>query len=201
MHVILDVDGCLLNWKAGFIDWMVKNSFFKSYNSWAEDSYSFTEYAQLPDGEPFPPGLEKPLMSLFNETHYIEKLSPIDGAIKTVRRFHEAGATIKVVTTFSDKYEAMRMREKNLIDVFGNVFQDIVCLPLRTSKFDFLSKQHPESYFVDDLPQHIGDSIKAGIDPHHVFMVAQPYNQKFDIIDFPLWNRGPWAMINRNILQ
>lgn len=199
MQVILDCDGVLLNWKTAFIDWMIENTFFRGFDSWPEESYDFHVFAQLPDGSAFPKALEKPLMNIFNETHHIKKLPPIPGAVKAVQKLHEAGAVIKVVTSFSDKYESMRMREKNLIDVFGHVFQDIVGLPLRESKLNYLSKQDINSVFVDDLPQHITSALEAGLHPHNIFMVAHPYNAGYEIPNFPVWNRCGWSSIIREL--
>lgn len=169
--LIVDVDGVLLDWRDTFVDWMIEQKFIDE-SKLDLDAYDF-DAAMTID-----PLMAKPLMALFNETYRVGMLPPVAGAVSAIQQFHRAGYQIKAVTAFSDNFYAKKIREQNLINVFGHVFQDIHALPLRSPKLDFLSKQQKDSLYVEDLPKHLHEGLAAGFKPWNCFMIPQVWNAK-----------------------
>ena len=114
---ILDVDGTLLNWRNHFETWALQHDLINE-----PDPYDFRF---SPKG-----GIDMvTIINIFNETFHISRLAPEDGAVKAVRKLHEAGFTLKICSSFSSKYDSMKMREENLENVFGKVFAEYNFVP------------------------------------------------------------------------
>lgn len=174
----LDVDGVLLNWRDTFVTWL------KKYEMISEDdatSYYFDDLIKIP-GHPeytLKNGTFRQVLSeIFNDSHYLEKLPPEPNAVKSVKKLHEAGYDLKVVSSYTDSYEAMKKRERNLINVFGNIFSDITSLPLGSSKISYLRKQDKNSIFIEDSPAHLLDALEVGFSAENLYLMPQPWNLK-----------------------
>lgn len=166
--LIVDCDGVLLNWRDAFNQWMVDLELVTSVDEWKADQYD------LPGS--IDPVISKKLMRIFNQTHYISKLAPIPGATKALKAAHAAGYSIRVVTAFSDQYESIRMREDNLINAFGPIFQEIISLPVKSPKIQYLQRQPKDSIYVEDIARHLQEAIDVGMNPSNLFMIPQPWN-------------------------
>lgn len=143
------------------------------------------------------PELAHTLSEVYNETYHLGKLPPVPHAIRSIQRLHQAGASLHVVSSYTDQYEAMKTRERNLEAVFGEVFQSFTALPLGSSKYDYISKHSKDSLFVEDSPKNLVDAIKAGLDPRNCYLVAQPYNLNSELDDVVF--RGNWVQITHRI--
>lgn len=178
--VILDTDGVLLGYRDSCNQWLYEKGFVESLQSWPAEEYYVDDYLTI-DGK-----YASSLFRSFNETHYISKLPPIKDAQWAIRKLRENGFILRVITSFSDHYESMKLREENLINVFGkDAFQSITSLPLGHSKTKYLEQYAAEdTYYIDDLPRHIGEAIDAGIPHDNVSLMYQPYNQHSQYINY-----------------
>lgn len=170
--LIVDVDGVLLNWWASFNQWIIDNNFATTNILLPNADYAFEGAIK----ENFRSQRDD-LIRVFNQTFHVSKLKPIPGAIKALKRFREEGWTIKAVTSFSGDFESQKLREKNLLDVYGPIFQEIYCVPLYESKEAFLYKQPFDSIYVEDLPGHLNTALVLGYDPQNLYLIPRAFNE------------------------
>jgi len=163
--IILDVDGVLLDWRTPFIMWLNKHNIL-------------TEQPNYKDLQPYNE-FNETFIKIFSETLYFQNLPPEPGAIEALNSFRSRGFTMKVLTSCTDNYRVMRSREQNLINVFGDVFEDFIFLPLQSSKktaLNKLIKLDEDSIFVEDTLNNILDAVRVGFKSSNVFLMAQLYN-------------------------
>jgi len=172
--IILDCDGVLLNWRETFKNWLIQHQFLSGSHLWNEDDYDIYPYLS----EPFnTPEFALKLSLLFNESYILGKLPPMPGAVDAIKKLHSSGFILKVVSSFTDVYESMKIRENNLLSVFGPVFQEFISLPLFGDKSDYLSKQDKNSYFVEDSLVNRNCAIKVGFNPARCYIIPHAYNR------------------------
>lgn len=200
--IIVDCDGVLLNWRDSFNHWAYAHGWLTSLEQWEPGSYNPPQILG---------GAERKMMEVFNETHFISKLPPITGAVEALQKFHRNGHPIRVVTAFSDQYSSMKMREDNLINTFGHIFDDIVCLPIGSSKSKYLEKQPKDCFYVEDTFRHLYEAVAVGITPKNLNLISQPWNAA-ETADYlrdatsgfdkyaERFTIGNWPKIRRNIL-
>ena len=194
--IILDCDGVLLNWRDSFNRWCIENGFFKNDNSWPDWDYRYqpyiqSEYASIP-------GFDLTLGKLFAESYHISKLPPITGAVEAVRKMYYSGHSLKIITSFSDNYMSKKMRERNLVNVFGNVFEEMVALPFRASKLERLAAFNKQDHcvYVEDFEKHLDEAVEAGIPAVNCLLISNTFNLKHK----PQYRRGGWDSTAKYIL-
>lgn len=170
---ILDVDDTLLSWREPF-------------ESWAESHGLICWDSSTPNSIKMKSGTvpTDTAIRMFNQTYHMENLPPMAGAQKAVRRLVEEGYTLKICTAFSDNYAAQKMRERNLIKHFGDVFSEMKFVPLNgirgtVDKAQFFRDQRPDQNHVilfEDNPWMIDAAIEAGILAHDCVMIPRPFN-------------------------
>lgn len=199
--LIVDCDGTILNWRDTYVEWL------RSFGMLNEDDatqYYFKDHIHLPgdpDNKPRNPAFADVLSEIFNQTFLMTKLPPIEGAVDALNKFHKEGYAIKAVSSFTNQYEAMKLREKNLINVFGDIFQDFTALPLHSSKFDYLSKQDKNAIFVEDSPIQLTAAMDAGFSRGACFLIPADWNfQPNKDLRIPFLRIG-WKRIVDNVLQ
>jgi len=101
---IFDVDDTLLDYSNSLYDWIRGNSLIKFWK------FDKIDYGEMSD--------------IFNETFHMRNLKPLKNAVKSVKSFHDNGFDLKIVSSFSNKYQAYQMRVENLENIFGEVFSD-----------------------------------------------------------------------------
>lgn len=110
-----------------------------------------------------------------NDPDYFGQLDPLPGAVEFVEMARRQGFTLKVLTSSSLSPVSRYARWENLNSCFGpGAISDVVFVDLGASKLDEL-KRHARSMWVDDLPRHVHDGIRAG---HHGILVAAAHNRK-----------------------
>lgn len=176
--LIVDVDGVCLMWRDTYIQWLTKYNLFSEED---KENYDFTESLRIPGDDDYRFKNNKftnVLSEIFNDTFLLKKLPPIVGAVDALQRFYREGYIIKAVSSYTDQYESMKSREENLINVFGPIFQEIVSLPLHSSKKEWLNTQNKESFFIEDSIKNIDDAISVGFNPAKCYCIPHEYNHK-----------------------
>lgn len=170
---IVDVDGTLLNWRHHFETWALKWDLIQIPNPDKSTFISKHDYNI------------KNLINIFNETIHISRLPPEQNAIKGINRIHQEGFAIKICSSFSSNYESMKMREKNLTNVFGNIFAEYKFIPFIDftdvdGKLEYIKQNLPlynDVILIEDNPHIIRGCLEQSIlAPESIFMMEQSFN-------------------------
>ncbi len=109
---------------------------------------------------------------------HFTKIKPTPYAIEGVKALKKLGHKLFVVTSISDNPLARHARIKNLHDVFGDVFEDITCLPLGHANKGIYYQQMPKGIVVDDSFHNILLARKSG---HDVAFIGIKQNTEWHV--------------------
>ena len=158
--ILTDVDGVLLDYSRGFIDFL--NIRHPEVNL-ELDVWNF--------------GLEREevfeYLGEFNDHDDFAALPAYGDSIQFVHKLQDLGYRFIAISTCGTENCTKQNRAQNLVREFGgDVFDEIICLPLGGSKLKALSKFDP-SYWIDDKLEHCVSGVMAG---HTVFQMMHKYN-------------------------
>lgn len=175
MIAILDVDGTCLQWREVFESWAIQRELISQTS---EDCHNF-----LPGKYNFPVEIA---IKMFNESHFIQHLPPVPGAIKAVKALHKNGYQLKINSSFSTNFAAHKMRETNLKNVFGDIFSEMNFVGFKGfdyvgEKVEFVKQNNHQHLIVFDDNFYVLDEIIRLdlVDPRNCFFHVQPYNVKY----------------------
>lgn len=187
-NVILDVDATLLDWYGGFMTWLsrygftdIKNADVSTHCSSDMDSIAAKIKLKSKDGCTVHPNDEtlRGLIEMFNASAAFGKLVPYADSVKALHLMHNKGFTLNVVSSYTNDYESMKLRENNLINVYGNIFNSITSLPLDSSKVEYLKNQPRDSFIIEDSVSTLESAVKLDFDyPDHLLLIGQNHNLK-----------------------
>ena len=117
--IILDCDGVLLDWAYAFDVWMAEQGYLRLPNS-TKYYYQSMRY-----------GIDKKTanqqVKIFNESGCVGFIPAYKDAVEYVNKLYTLGWRFEVVSCLDkDKY-AQKLRAKNLLHLFGDVFDFIDC--------------------------------------------------------------------------
>lgn len=139
--MLVDCDGVLLDWQYTFDEWMKKRGYVQKPN--AHDYYKISD--QFEDVSSVE---AKKFTKLFNESAAIGFLPPLRDSVFWIRRINEElGYRFVCITSLSEDPYAGKLRRMNLERWFGDVFEDVVCLPTGSDKHEAL-EQYRDSGLV-----------------------------------------------------
>lgn len=165
--ILTDCDGCLLNWVAGFDDWMHRNGYRKT----RDDHYGIDVCYNIEKAE------SKKLIKTFNESSAIGFLGPYKDAIQYVRKLHaEHGFVFHVITSLSHEYASQELRTANLKRIFGQgPFTRFVYLGTGDDKHGALDEYKDSNLvWVEDKPENAIVGFERGLD---TYLMTSPYNE------------------------
>jgi beta-phosphoglucomutase-like phosphatase (HAD superfamily) len=175
--ILCDVDGVLLHWEQAFDSWMKR----QGYQKQKEGSYNVADHYDLDKNSC------ALLIQIFNESAAMRYLDPIDGASHYLNLLHEAGYTIRLITSQTLEPMAHRAREDNLRDKFGSIFDTVIFLETGSDKDEVLATQSVGSFWIEDKPVNALAGLKAGMIP---MLYTQPHNRDFkhkDVVRCDTW--------------
>lgn len=166
-HILTDVDGVLVWWNKALHDHMEALGYEPIEGT--DHHYNLAERYDVTDEKLFE------IVAEFNQSHAIENLQPIADSQRNVKILAEMGYRFTAITSLGDDPASIRYRKKNLHKLFGDVFDDIIHLPLIAPKDDILKNWEGQGLpWVED---HF-DNALAG---HNVglksMLVDLPYNR------------------------
>lgn len=130
IHFIIDCDGVLLDWVTGFRQFMWDRH--RHYiQTKAPDDYDMVKWIGVGSSK------VHGLLSDFNGCTSFADLKPCEGAVQAVRELSALGS-LRVLSSCGDRPAVRVMRAKNLWAQFSIPSDQITCLPLGQSKFDFM---------------------------------------------------------------
>lgn len=188
--ILTDCDGVLLDWVSVFDTWMAARGL--QQRSDAHDYYNIHDRFDDVDA-----AQGKKYTRLFNESSAIGFLPALRDSVFWIKRLNEeCGYRFRVITSLSaDPYSA-RLRERNLHELFGDVFDDIVCLPTGDSKNTALKAYRGTGlWWIEDKPANALLGLRNGLRPilldhdhndgfeHHGVVKVQTWKEIYDMVN------------------
>lgn len=189
--LILDCDGVLLNWLDGFTEYVVSRL----------DHPISTEKANEYDlsirfGVDHDTIVEMIQSYNSGDGGFFAQLDPLPGAREALQAAHAIGRPLHVVSSCSTLPSVVAGREENLRRVFGDIFDEILCLDPKVSKSETLSA-FPAGSWVEDNYHNALVGADLG---HTAYLIRQSYNVEHEPdCDHPglTWVDG-WGCIQRH---
>lgn len=185
-HILTDADGVLVNWNKGFVKFMTDKG-----------------YPQIPDTDGYYGIVERhgvtyeqagKFITEFNESSHIAELDPYADAQEFVLKLANLGFRFTVVTSLSSDPTAAQNRKDNLHNLYGDIFDEVVCLAQGASKYDELTRwSHSGLFWIEDHIKQAEAGYQAGL---KTILVKHPYNRDYTADLFPsVSHTNPWEEI------
>lgn len=199
--ILTDVDGVLLDWQGGFDVYMKDKGYTLLPNT--EHYYNMTyRFIREVNAKRYDISFEEmsELVREFNEGPLIEKLEPYKDAPEYVAKLASLGFRFIAVTSLSDDPDAYDYRANNLRNVFGDVFEELHCLPIGSSKQHVLTRWANTGYFwIEDHFKNAEAGWEVGLQTH---LIDIDHNRCFHTELFPRLNtEEPWREIYERALE
>lgn len=165
--IAIDCDGVLLNWEQSFDDWMA----FQGFPKHASDHYDVSMNYHMNKGQC------EVLVKIFNESAWMKFLKPVDGAVENVKKIADLGYKFHVITSQTLDKKANQLREENLKEVFGDVFEQIECLDTGADKDEALSKVPEGTIWIEDKPANAELGSRFGL---VALLLDLPHNEVYN---------------------
>lgn len=174
LHIILDCDDVLLDWLDGF----------KNFVSAVEcrrieglpSSWDMSTWLGLT------PAASREMIAQFNHSSRFAALKACPNAVENVAALKEMGHRLTVLTSCSDHAVVVARRKINLEQIFGDVFEQVICLPLGESKKKWLGILE-RGLWIEDNYGHAVSGHDCG---HKSFMVRRSHNRSHEKPGDPL---------------
>lgn len=188
--ILTDVDGVLLNWNDSFCAWMEKQGF--PFIPGTEREYSIEKRHE---NVTFTQARE--LIEEFNTSDELRNLNPNKDALEYVTLLAKEGFRFIAVTAVSDDPVAKINRNHNLLEVFGDVFDEVHCTPLGESKQMILRENWGGTglFWIEDHFKNAEAGYEEGL---RSVVVDTPYNSHYKTELFPRVDaEKPWENIHK----
>jgi FMN phosphatase YigB (HAD superfamily) len=185
--ILTDCDGVLQNWNLGFTQWMTGMGLPQLPNTDHEYSIGSRHGINHIAAHEY--------VKAFNESDRIVGLESFADAVIYVRKLVSKGFRFIVVTSISSAPMAKIHRTKSLENVFGSdVFDEIVCLEMGSSKATELTRWEGSGYFwIEDHMRQAEAGHEAGL---KTVLIDHPYNSHYKTDLFPTVSyTKPWEEI------
>lgn len=156
-QILVDVDGVLLSWAIGFMTFM-KNAYDMDLDI---KDHVFDIHKWI--------GWEKEvtrdIIDEFNERSWeFGCLPPYLDSQEYVAKLADDGYRFVAITSCSSNPQTVALRKANLYHIFGDVFDDVHCVPLFQSKDTHLADYRP-TFWIEDTPANAESGLKFGHKP------------------------------------
>ena len=192
--IATDCDGVLLLWEKHFDKWMESQEFTK----FAKDHYSIDMNYHLGEGQ------SKVLIKVFNESAWMRDIEPVEGSVEIVKKLSEQGYKFDVITSQTLDTKAQQLRRENLINVFGDVFNEITFLDMGAGKREVLDqrmklKQYkPGTFWIEDKPNNAEDGASLDLKS---LLFDLPHNRWYNSKVTPVQRVSGWSEIYNVIIK
>lgn len=105
------------------------------------------------------------MVNEFNNSQHFGTLPAIDNSKEVLNNLYQDGYKIFVITACGNSNKVVDARVKNLHNEIGDIFEDIICLPLGADKTPALSKwKNTNILWIDDFVTHCKAGVALGLD-------------------------------------
>jgi FMN phosphatase YigB (HAD superfamily) len=147
--ILIDVDGVCLDWESSFEEWVNR----RGYHFDTENGYGHFRVSKRYNIDET---LAMSLIVEFNHSAAAGFLKPLRDSVYYMKRLNEEhGYRFTAITSFGDDKYSVKLREMNLKHLFGDIFDNITCLPIGCHKEEALL-QYKDSglYWIEDHPKN-----------------------------------------------
>jgi len=191
-HILTDVDGVLLRWEDGFDNFMSENGHNRLPGT--ETLYNMTDRYGLPSKDIVS------YINYYNQSDKIANLLPFADSVEYVTKLANQGFRFTAITSLSDHPNSKKYRTQNLLNLFGDVFDDVICLAMNSSKAHVLMEWADTGYFwVEDHMRQAEAGYEAGL---KTVLINHPYNTHYKTDLFPTVSyETPWKEIYEMVIK
>lgn len=184
--ILTDADGVLVNWNKAFSEFILSKGYKQLPDT--DEEYSLAARYGISAKE------SKDLVKEFNESENIAYLQPFADSVKYVKKLADLGFKFIVISSLSDSPAAKEYRTKNLLNIFGDVFINIVCIETGANKLNTLmSWSDTGFYWIEDHTNQAEAGYEAGLKP---ILINHSYNEQYETNLFPKVSiQHPWKEI------
>lgn len=164
--IISDVDSVMLDWVGGFSDFLETKGIC---NEHLKDFIGKTIFLSIPElTNTDCKDTNRAIFKDFSKSNALKELKAFQ--TDSVQHVKELADDFDFValTCISKESRIQRFRKENLVNVYGDIFKDIICIGSGKSKELYikeLAENNKVATFIDDRQEHIIESINAGIQP------------------------------------
>lgn len=152
--LVFDVDGVLLRWNSRLIEFL---SHHIQVPEWIISAVKEDEYIDFKEIEKLLPNF----LNLYHQSSYAQNFDLFHKkSYDLISQCHQNYRLI-VLTNFSSDPQAISNRKANLSKVFGDVFEDIICLEPTDLKVHALATIPDFHLFIDDSQSQISEAHKT----------------------------------------
>ena len=188
MNILIDCDDVLLDWQRGFRSWLRDTQSIHPHPS-GPLSWKMTDWLGMPEDDCLH------LVRSFNASDDFGKLAPVSDAVAAVAHLRKQGHLLYVISSCGSEPSTLAMRERNLVRVFGEVFDEVIAIPLGVSKQTHLATFEP-SVWIEDNYHNALSGLQFG---HRTFMLRRSHNRYDEATshDMITWVDDWWELISR----
>lgn len=169
-NLLLDVDGVLLDWLAGFEEYLLDQAPHLHKDFSGLSHVENLEQLLGMDSDQMHDWIYK-----FHMSEPFAYLKPLPHAVSAINTL-APWCKISCITASGSHPQSVRSRERNLHAVFGDVFDEIICVERSVDKPPHLHKFEP-GYWVEDQLKNALMGVHAG---HESFLMDAIYNRQHD---------------------
>lgn len=190
--ILVDVDGVLLDWKNGFLQFMAIEGIVEKDNT----KYHVWEWMETKDKKEIDEEKGRFMIEYFNRSAWMCFLDPFRDAVDVVKELKQQGYEFKAITSMHTDRPAQELRKMNLADNFGEgTISDITFLPTGADKREALEKYEGSgAWWIEDKVENAKLGKDLGLKP---IIIEHEYNKNEYTHDIP--TAKFWSTVYKHI--
>ena len=184
--ILTDADGVLVNWSNGFDKFM--SNLGHELIPGTDHHYSMSARYDITDAQAYE------LINEYNRSPCIASLGPYEDSVEYVKKLADDGFKFVCITSLSSDSSAAKYRKKNLEELFGDIFIELICLETGSSKKSALFPWKDSNFFwIEDHIKNAEAGYQLGLKS---ILIQQGHNGHYDTDHFPIVGpENPWKEI------
>lgn len=167
--IITDVDECVLQWKKSFEEFIKNKDII--VNGEMHEHKDIDNWIEVNDDE---------FMELLYEFNHSVKFGNLDVGYKSeifIPLLHDMGYKFYALTSCGSSETVIQNRILNIKNIFGDIFEDIICIDLCESKNDKLKSLPYNAIWVEDKFSNAELGLQCN---HKCFLIHHNHNEDFN---------------------